>query len=186
MVASKIQTYILIPGRYSTYYSYGPADLGTGANFYLAIPPDYIETIQEYLQLACKSPLAHPDPSHPNELEQRPHTYLCPAIMLDNSVLHLLSANIADMLMEYAISISKIEVPLHQSLKPTEAVMLCIPENQIDKVYEDDDTYFDQFCITYAYILLNRGLWTIVIEFETYGDRHGYTILDGVAWIDLD
>jgi hypothetical protein len=182
MVASKIQTYILIPGHYSTYYSYGPADLGTGANFYLAIPPDYIGTIQEYLKLAGESPLAHPDP---NEPEQRPHTYLCPTVILDVGVLHLLGSDVADMLMARALTTSKTEIQLHPSLKPTEAVTLCITENQIDKVYEDDDTYFDRFCITCAYILLDKGLWTIVIEFQVNGDRHSYTVLDEVAWIDL-
>jgi hypothetical protein len=183
MVASKIQTYILISGHCSTYYSYSTTESSADANFYLAIPPDYIGTIQEYLKLARESPLAHSDPDEPG---CRPRTYLCPTVMLDNGVLHLLSANIANTLMEHAVSISKIEVPLHPSLEPVEAVMLCIPENQMDKVYEDDDTYFDQFCITYAYILLNKGLWTIVIEFHANGDRHGYTILDGVAWIDLN
>jgi len=183
MVVSKVQTYILIPGRSGTYYSYSPAESDTDAKFYLAVPADYIGTIQEYLKIAHESLPAYSDS---NEPEWHSRTYLCPTVMLDDGVLHLLSADVANMLMERALSTSKTEVRLHLSLEPREAVMLCIPENQMDKVYEDDDTYFDRFCITYAYILLNRNLWTIVVEFQANGDRHDYTIMDGVAWIDLD
>jgi hypothetical protein len=182
MVVSKIQTYLLIPGRSSTYYSYSPTESNTDAKFYLAIPADYIGTIQEYLNLAYESLQAC---SGPCGSEWNRHTYLCPTVMLDDGVLHLLSANVADMLMEHALSISETQVQLHPSLNPRKAAILCIPEYLMDKVYEDDDTHFDRFCITYAYILLNRGLWTIVIEFQANGDRHGYTMLDGVAWIDL-
>jgi hypothetical protein len=182
MVASKTQTYILIPGRSSTYYSYSPTDSDTDTKFYLAIPVDYIGTIQEYLKLAYESLLAC---SGSNEPERRPRTYLCPTVMLDAGVLHLLSANVANTLMEHEPSTSKTELKLHPSLKPVEAVMLSVPKNQMDKVHKDDDTYFDRFCITNAYILLNKGFWTIVVEFHANGDRHGYTILDGVAWIDL-
>jgi hypothetical protein len=176
-------TYVLIPGRSSTYYSYSPTDSDTDTKFYLAIPVDYIGTIQEYLNLAYESLLAYSDPG---ESERNRRTYLCPTVMLDAGVLRLLSANVADTLIEHALNTSKTELQLHPSLEPREAVMLSIPKNQMDKVYEDDDTYFDRFCITYAYILLNKGLWTIVIEFQANGDRHGYTILDGVAWIDLN
>jgi len=182
MVASKIQTYVLIPGRSSTYYSYSPAESATGARFYLAAPADYIGTIQGYLNLAYESLLTYSDS---NELEWHQRTYLCPTVMLDEGVLHLLSADIADTLVEHALSASKTRLQLHPFLKPIEAATLCIPEEQMDKVYENDDTYSDRFCITYAYILLNKGLWTIVIEFQANGDLHGYTLLDGVAWIDL-
>jgi hypothetical protein len=182
MVAAKIQTYVLIPGHASTYYSCSPTESATDAIFYLAVPADYIGTIQEYLKLAYESPLACPDP---NELERHRHTYLCPTVMLDEGVLHLLSADVAGMLAGHALSASKTRLQLHPSLKPIEAAMLCIPEDLMDMVYEDDGIYSDRFCITYAYILLNKGLWTIVIEFQANGDRHGYTLLDGVAWIDL-
>jgi hypothetical protein len=182
MVASKIQTYVLIPGRSSTYYSYSPTESDAGAKFYLAIPADYIGTIQEYLNLACESLLTYSDPS---ELEWHQRTYLFPTIMLDEGVLHLLSADVVETLVGHALISSKTRLQLHPSLKPIEAAMLCIPEDRVDKVYEDDNIYPDRFCITYAYILLNRGLWTIVIEFQTNGDHYGHTLLDGVAWIDL-
>jgi len=175
-------TYVLIPGRSSTYYSYSPAESDAGARFYLAVPADYIGTIQGYLNLAYESLLTYSDP---NELEWHQRTYLCPTLMLDEGVLHLLSANAAGTLVGHALNASKTRLQLHPSLKPMEAAMLCIPKNQMNKVYEDDGIYSDRFCITYAYILLNKGLWTIVIEFQANGDRHDYTLLDGVAWIDL-
>ena len=183
MVISKVQTYILIPGHFSTCYSCTTTESDTDAKFYLAVPAEYIGTIQEHLNQAYESLLAYSDP---NEPEWHPRTYLCPTVILDDSVLHLLNANIADMLVERALGTTKTEVQLHPSLEPRKAVMLCIPENQIDKIYADDNTYFDQFCITCAYILLNRKLWTIVVEFQANGDRHDYTIMDGVAWIDLN
>jgi hypothetical protein len=184
MVASKIQTYILIPGRSSTYHSYSTTESGTDAKFYIAIPADYIDTIQKYLELASEGSLARSESSNQ---ERKQLTYLCPTVMLDSDILHLLSADVADMLMERALSTSKTEVQLHPSLNPKRSIMLDIPEDLMNRVYEENnhDTYFDLFYITYAYILLNKGLWTIVIEFQANEDRYSYTLLDGVAWIDL-
>jgi len=102
-IGSNIQ-YTLIPGRSSTYYSYSPSESDTDAKFYLAIPVDYISTIQEYLKLAHES---LPVFSDPNKSEWHQYTYLCPTVMLDVGVLHLLSAEVADMLTEHALSVSE-------------------------------------------------------------------------------
>jgi hypothetical protein len=130
MVVSNGQTYILIPGCFSTYNP--PSSEEREAQFYLAVPAEYIGTIQEHLNQAYESPLGWSDPNDPKWSR---YTYVCPIVVLDRNILQLLSADTVDLLAKHALTVSETELQLHPSLKPVRAVELSIDEDLMDKVF---------------------------------------------------